>query len=69
MKLPISVNENLVFSLWDRPEQCPQDEVMVLLELSASQAGKLGLAGIQAKEKVEKIRRLKEVRNEEAKVG
>ena len=62
MKLPISVNENLVFSLWDRADQCPEDEVMVLLELTNTQAGKLGVAGMQAKEKAEKVRRLKEVR-------
>jgi len=62
MKLLISVSESLQFSLLDRPEQCPEDEVIVHLELNPSQAGKLGLAGIQAKEKVEKNRRLKEVR-------
>jgi hypothetical protein len=62
VKLIISVNDNLQFSLLDRVEDCPEDEVPVFLELSSSQAGKLGLAGIQAKEKVEKNRRLKEVR-------
>lgn len=59
MKLPISVNENGVFSLWDKPEQCPQDEVLVLLELSNSQKGKFGAAIMDAKEKAEKVRRLK----------
>jgi hypothetical protein len=63
VKLFISVNENLVFSLWDRQDQCPADEVMVVLELSGNQSAKLGMAGIMAKAKVEKEARLKEVRN------
>ena len=59
MRLPISVNENGMFSLWDRPEQCPEDEVLVMLELTMTQKGKFGAAIMDAKEKAEKIRRLK----------
>lgn len=60
MKLYISVNENAVLSLWDRPDQCPADEVMVVMELSMTQKSKFGAAIIDAKEKAEKVRRLKE---------
>ena len=60
MKLPISVNENGVFSLWDRPDQCPADEALVMLELTMQQRSKFGVAIMDAKEKAEKIRRLKE---------
>ena len=63
IKLFISVNDQLVFSLWDRQDQCPKDEVMVVLELTATQSSKLGMAGIMAKAKVEKEARLTEVRD------
>ena len=59
MKLPISVNENGVFSLWDSPDQCPADEALVMLELSMSQKSKFGAAIMDAKEKAEKLRKLK----------
>lgn len=63
IKVYISVNENLVFSLWDRADQCPNDEVMVTLELTQTQSAKLGTAGIMAKAKAEKIRQLKELKS------
>jgi hypothetical protein len=59
MKLAISVSENGVFSLWDGPEHCPQDEALVMLELTMTQKAKFGAAIMDAKEKAEKIRKLK----------
>jgi hypothetical protein len=60
MKLYVSVNENGSFKLWDRIDQCPADEVMVPLELTMQQRGKFGVAIMDAKDKAEKVRRLKE---------